>query len=60
MANVSQTTYKVVYFTDNNVIQCRTFATQTEATNYAGTLATNKWKVVLSYVTSQNVTEVST
>ena len=59
MASVSQTTYKVVYFTDNNVIQCRTFATQTDATNYAGSLPANKWKAVLSYITSQNVTAIT-
>lgn len=59
MAALTKTVYKVIYFTDNNVIQCRTFDTQTGASDFADTLPTNKWRVIVSYVTSQNVTTIT-
>ena len=56
MANT--TVYKVIYFTPNNVIQCRTFNTQAGATEYATGLG-SIWKKVVSYQTSQTVTDIN-
>lgn len=53
------TKYKVIFFSDNNVIMCITKDTETEARAYAETLG-SKWHIIVSYVTATTVTDITT
>lgn len=53
------TKYKVIYFTDNNVCMCVTKDTENGAREFATTLG-SRWYVIVSYVTSATVTDITT
>lgn len=52
------TTYKVIYFADNGVIMCNTFLTEELAREFATSLG-DKWNIIVSYVTSTTVTDIT-
>ena len=53
------TKYKVIYFTDNGVIMCITRDTEAEARAFATGLG-SRWYIIVSYVTSTAVTDITT
>ena len=53
------TKYKVIYFADNGVIMCITKDTEAGAREFATTLG-SRWYVIVSYVTSTTVTDITT
>lgn len=52
------TAYKVIYFADNGVIMCNTFLTEEQARTFSTGLGT-KWNIIVSYVTSTVVTDIT-
>lgn len=52
-------TYKVIYFADNGVLMCNTFATESLAREFATTLG-SKWYCIVSYSTSTTVIDITT